>query len=137
MKVPYSKIASLESVYIYLMKKSYGSWKRVCYYRGHITDFEVKNAPIKWLQMVPDLAIGETKEPNKAGIIGIRLAVHDVGNDGQINWADYPLWQKMKKRADLYKASGFLAIIVGPQVVVRNQIWERLAELQGKEAERS
>lgn len=90
-KLPYHKIDTIDSVYIYLMKKvPLSGWKRVCFYRGHVKDFEKPEAEIKWLNMVPDLAIGDVKQAYKAGIIGIRLSINDVKNKGPLDWSKYP-----------------------------------------------
>lgn len=59
--------------------------------------------------MVPDLAEGDVKDPNKAGLVGIRMSVHDIDNDGPINWNDYPNWKKkMKKRPNCYKVRAYV-----------------------------
>jgi hypothetical protein len=40
------------------------------------------------------LAIGKVKEHYKAGIVGIKLSIHDVSANGQIDWLNYPTWSK-------------------------------------------
>lgn len=58
--------------------------------------------------MIPDLAIGEVKDTHKAGIIGVRLSLHDISNEGPINWMEYPNWKaKMKKRPNVYKVRAY------------------------------
>jgi len=59
--------------------------------------------------MSPDLAIGEVKEHYKSGILGIRMTVHDVKNEGEINWNDYPYWaMKMKRRPQIIKVRAYV-----------------------------
>lgn len=110
MRLPYQDIEDIGSIFIYLMqKKKIGNkYERICYYRGHISEFLEKNASVTWLTMVPDLAIGDVTDPHKAGILGVRLSLHDIANDGPINWNDYPNWKaKMKKRPNVYKVRAF------------------------------
>ena len=47
-----------------------------------------------WLELEPDLAIGEVKEHYRGGLVGIKLSVHDIEQDGPVNWNKYPQWTK-------------------------------------------
>jgi hypothetical protein len=110
LRVPYAKISYIGQVFIYLMKKNkIGSkYERICYYRGCISEFMEKNASVTWVNMLPDLAIGDCKDPHKAGIIGIRLSLHDIKNEGPIQWNDFPKWKaKMRKRPNVYKVRAY------------------------------
>ena len=90
------------------MQKSLGKWKRICYYKGHIDEFTEKNASVKWLPMVPDLAIGEVKQASQAGIVGIRLTIHDQKNLGPIKFTDFSNWKTLKPKVDLYKVRAYI-----------------------------
>jgi hypothetical protein len=91
-----------------MFKYRIGGWKRICFYRANIEEFFDHNPPVEWIQLNPDLAIGECKEHYKAGIVGIRMSLHDIGNDGPVNWMDYPSWStKMKKRPNIIKARAY------------------------------
>jgi len=47
---------------VYLNKKSsIGKDKRICYWRGDIMQFTNPNPEIKWIEMIPDFAVGEVK----------------------------------------------------------------------------
>jgi hypothetical protein len=107
---PYADIHDIGSVFIYLMYKfKLGGWKRVCFYRANIEEFLDNNPPIQWIQLKPDLAIGEVKEHYRAGILGIRLSLHDTTNQGPINWKDYPNWNvKLPKRPNIIKLRAFV-----------------------------
>jgi hypothetical protein len=51
-----------------------------------IADFMDPNAPLKWLELSPDLSIGKVKEPHKAGIVSIKLTIHDKTKNGPIDF---------------------------------------------------
>jgi hypothetical protein len=68
--------------------------KRVCFWKGDIMEFVNPNPELKWIELEPDLAIGKVKEHYKAGIVGIKLSIHDVSANGQIDWLNYPTWSK-------------------------------------------
>ena len=94
-RMPYLSINDIGTVMVYLNQSfTIGKDKRVCYWKGSIMDFLNPNASIKWIEMLPDFAIGEVKEPHKAGIVGIKLSIHDVTKDGPIDWDDFPNWAK-------------------------------------------
>ena len=40
------------------------------------------DAPIKWIQMVPDKAIGKVKENHQAGVIGVKLFIYEMNRKG-------------------------------------------------------
>lgn len=93
---------------IYLNRKfTIGKDKRICFWRGLATDFMNPNPEIKWIELEPDLAIGEVKEHYKAGIVGIKMAIHDVSLNGPIDWEDYPTWKKPPKRPPNIKVRVF------------------------------
>lgn len=99
LRLPYLSIADIGSVVIYLNRKfTIGKDKRICFWKGQITEFMNPNPEIRWLEFEPDLAIGEVKEHYKAGIVGIKFAIHDVTANGPIDWEDYPAWKKPPKR---------------------------------------
>lgn len=66
---------------------------------------------IKWVQMKPDASIGEVKEPHRAGLVGLRLSIRDVTQNGTIDWKTaYPLsWGvKLPKRPRNIKVRAFI-----------------------------
>lgn len=94
-RMPYLDIQDIGTVFVYLYKGK----KRVSYWKGNIMDFINPNPEMKWIELMPDFAVGEVKEHYKAGIVGIRLSIHDVSKNGQIDWQDYPQWaKKISKR---------------------------------------
>lgn len=86
---PYINREDIGGVFIYLRRKyKIGGLKDICYYRGHVREFFDPNpSKIRWVQLNIDKVIGKVKEPHKAGLVGIRLSVHDVTQYGTIDWA--------------------------------------------------
>ena len=71
-------------------------------------DFINPNPEIRWLELEPDLAIGEIKDHFRAGIVGIKLSIHDIENDGPIDWLSFPQWaKKIPKRPPNLKVRVF------------------------------
>jgi hypothetical protein len=59
--------------------------------------------------MNPDLAIGEVKDFYRAGIIGVKMSVHDVTSNGAINWKDSPAWAgKIVRRPPIMKVRVYI-----------------------------
>lgn len=108
-RMPYTSIQDIGTVMVYLNQKfTTVSDKRVCYWKGSINEFTNPNPEIRWLEMIPDFAIGEVKEHFKAGIIGIKFSIHDVTANGTIDWMDYPQWaKKIPKRPPNIKVRCF------------------------------
>ena len=96
---PYMSIEDIGTVFVYLNKKFIRNTKRICFWKGNITQFTNPNPELKWIEMTPDLAIGEVKEFHMAGIVGLRLSIHDVTKNGPIDWNEYWRWTtKISKR---------------------------------------
>jgi hypothetical protein len=56
-----------------------------------------------------DPAIDKVDEPHMAGIVGIRLSIHDCHTEGKINWVDFPNWKRrLKRRPGLIKVRCFI-----------------------------
>ena len=108
---PYVNIDDIGGVFIYLKKKfRIGGVKNICYYRGHASDF--KNATpdgLTWVQLNPDKSINEVKEPHKAGLVGLKISIHDVTQFGTIAWNDNPVWgARMKRRPGNKKVRAYV-----------------------------
>ncbi len=107
--MPYYNINDIGTVMIYLKyKKKVGGEKRICFWRGNIMEFINPNPELRWIELEPDLAIGAVKDHYKAGIIGIKLSIHDIEKDGPINWLNFPSWaKKVPKRPSNIKVRIF------------------------------
>jgi hypothetical protein len=70
----------------------------ISYYKADIEDFMNPNPEIKWLQLTPDLSIGKIKDSYKAGIISLKISIHDKTKDGPINFKDHPTWAVEPKK---------------------------------------
>jgi hypothetical protein len=55
-------------------------------------DFVNPNPKLRWIELIPDLAIGEVKEHYNSGFVGIRFAIHDVTDKGPKDWTENPKW---------------------------------------------
>ena len=81
------------TVFVYLWAKpTIGKERRVCFWKGDIMKFTNPNPGLQWVELEPDFAVGEVKEHFRAGIVGIKMAIHDVTANGPIDWNDYPAW---------------------------------------------
>jgi hypothetical protein len=97
--MPYVNVEDIGKVFIYLMKGS----DAICYYAANITDFVEPNPEFKWLELLPDLAIGKVKESHKAGIISIKMSIQDTTDKPAYDFAVHPAWdaKNKKKRLDV------------------------------------
>jgi hypothetical protein len=90
---PYQGVKDMGTVFVYLWAKpTIGKERRVCFWKGDIMKFTNPNPGLQWVELEPDLAVGEVKEHFRAGIVGIKMAIHDVTANGPIDWNDYPAW---------------------------------------------
>lgn len=60
--------------------------KPVCYFKADIEEFMDPNPEWRWVELINDLSIGKVTHPHKAGIVSVRLAIHDKTKDGPINY---------------------------------------------------
>lgn len=86
---PYLNIEDVGSVFVYLRKKfKIGGVKDICYFRGHAREFtNVTPEDLTWVQLLPDKAISEVKDPHKAGLVGLKISIRDVTHYGAIDWS--------------------------------------------------
>jgi len=97
---PYQSIEDIGTIFIYLRYDG----KRICFWKGPITQFTDPNAKLKWIDFEPDLAIGKVKEHYRAGTVGIRISIHDVTANGPADWSKSAFWgKKLQKRASCFK----------------------------------
>jgi hypothetical protein len=83
--------------------------KPVCYWKSDIEEFLNPNPQMKWVEMTCDLAIGKVTNPNKAGILSFKLAIHDKTKDGPINFEQFDAWKKPPpKRMNIKKVRVYL-----------------------------
>jgi hypothetical protein len=47
--------------------------------------------------MNPDLSIGKVKDHYKAGIVSIKLSIHNKKKGGDINFSEIEAWKKVPK----------------------------------------
>lgn len=76
---PYVNLEDMGTVFVYLRGKSLtGSEQNICYARLRANDLVDKDPKIQWLEFLPDLAVGSVKDSHMAGLVGIRVSIHDV-----------------------------------------------------------
>ena len=61
--------------------------KPIAYAKDEIKNWLDPNPKFKWFELTPDLSIGKIKEPHKAGLISVKLSVHDKSLKGPIDFA--------------------------------------------------
>jgi hypothetical protein len=74
----------------------------ICYYSANVDQFLDPNPELKWLQLLPDLAVGKVKDSHKAGVISVKIHLKDVTAipDDQLKTASIEVAKK-KKRYDV------------------------------------
>ena len=60
--------------------------KPVCYYKAEVEQFLDPNPQNKWIQLTPDLSLGKVTEHHKAGMLSIKISMHDKTKNGPINF---------------------------------------------------
>ena len=64
---------------------------------------------MKWVQLTPDLALGKVTEFHKAGLISLKLSIHNRSEKGDINFEKYNSWKKPPpKRPNNVKVRAFI-----------------------------
>lgn len=63
----------------------------------------VSNAKYKWISLNPDPVVNKVKNPNDAGMISFRLAIHDINRNSEIKFGDTWGNKPPKKRCDPIK----------------------------------
>lgn len=66
-----------------------------------------KEPGIQWVQLLPNLAVGEVEEAHMAGLIGCRISIHDMA-DGPYDWNKGVWGKKMKRRPMNIKARAYI-----------------------------
>ena len=61
------------------------------------------------MQLQPDRAFNDVKEPHKAGLVGMKLSIRDVTQFGPVDWGNNPVWKvKMPRRPKNLKVRAFI-----------------------------
>lgn len=105
MKLPYTDLYDIGRFYVYLMSGD----KPICFYKAELDDFLNPNPTFKWIQLTPDTAIGKVTDPNKAGLLSVKICIHDKTKDGPINFEQFAAWKKPPpKRLSVKKVRAFI-----------------------------
>lgn len=88
--VNYQDVFDIGRVYFYLMDGD----NAICYAQERIEEFLDPNPQLRWIELQPDLSIGKVKDHHKAGLISIKLAIHDKSKNGPVDFAQFSAWKK-------------------------------------------
>lgn len=66
----------------------------ICFWKTNIEEFLDPNPQYRWIELMPDLSIGKVTESHKAGIISIKMSIHDKTKEGPINFEHFDAWKK-------------------------------------------
>jgi hypothetical protein len=111
MVFPYLNVEDIGTIFVYLREKyTLGGWKNIAFYRASVTEFLDPNpVQIKWIEMQPDLAIGEVTETYKAGLVGMRMSIHDETAHGTMEWKSNSFWKgKVPRRPSSIKVRAYI-----------------------------
>ena len=104
-KAPYTDVYDIGRAYVYLMSGD----KAISYFKTDIEEFMNPNPQWKWFELTPDLAIGKVKEHYRAGIVSVKISIHDKTKDGPINFEQFDAWKKPPaKRLNVMKVRAFI-----------------------------
>lgn len=89
-KAPYTDVYDMGRVYIYLVQGD----KPISYFKADVEQFMDPNPRWQWFELMPDLSIGKIKDHYRAGIISLKLSIHDKSRNGPINFEQFDAWKK-------------------------------------------
>lgn len=103
--VNYQDVYDMGKVYFYLMDGD----NPICYAVDNVENFMDPNPKMRWLELNPDLSMGKVSEHHKAGLISVKLAIHDKSLNGPIDFKQYDAWKKPPpKRPNNFKVRAYL-----------------------------
>jgi hypothetical protein len=64
---------------------------------------------LKWYELAPDLSVGKVKDFHKAGLVSLKLSIHDKTRNGPIDFATFDAWKKPPpKRPKNFKVRAYI-----------------------------
>lgn len=91
-KESFGKVERFPSVFVYLMEGS----NAVCFYKDSLSNYLDPLAPLKWIELQPELALGKVKKIHKSGVISLRLLLHEMKN-GPLDLNKLPQWKQSQQ----------------------------------------
>jgi hypothetical protein len=88
--MPYKDILDIGKIFIYLMQGN----DPISYYKADVETFINHTPEIQWFEMIPDLSIGKIKDSYKAGVISVKLTIHNKTAKGPVNFSEFPTWKE-------------------------------------------
>ena len=97
------------TIFVYLVSNSTISGEqKVCFARILAKDLLDKDPVIKWIEFLPDPAIAAVKESHMAGLVGLRISIHDVTENGPYDWSKGVWGARIPKRPGNLKARDYI-----------------------------
>ena len=97
------------TIFVYLVSNSTISGEqKVCFARILAKDLLDKDPVIKWIEFLPDPAIAAVKESHMAGLVGLRISIHDVTENGPYDWSKGVWGARIPKRPGNLKARVYI-----------------------------
>jgi hypothetical protein len=50
------------------------------------------NPELQWIQLNPDLGVGKVKDSYLAGVVSVKISIHDRTANGPIDFKQYKAW---------------------------------------------
>lgn len=81
----------------------------VAFYKDDIENFLDPNPKFRWIELIPDCALGKVTEHHKAGIVSVKVSIHDKTLNGPIDFKKFDSWKKdPPKRMGVQKVRAFI-----------------------------
>jgi hypothetical protein len=66
----------------------------ISYACDNIESFMDPNPKMRWIELNPDLSIGKITDHYKAGIVSVKMTIHDKTLNGPIDFKQFDAWKK-------------------------------------------
>lgn len=81
----------------------------ISFTKVEIGSFMDPNPEFRWFELTPDLSVGKVKEDHKAGMVSVKLSIHDKTKNGPIDFNMFDAWSKpVPKRPKNFKVRAFI-----------------------------
>ena len=84
----------MEQIFVYLLDGD----KKICYWKGKVSDFTDPDPKYRWLNLKNDKALGKVKDDHEAGMIQMKFSINDKAKNGPCDFKTYDAWKKPPPR---------------------------------------
>ena len=81
-KTTYPNVEMMEQIFVYLLDGD----KKICYWKGKVTEFLDPNPQYRWLILKNDKSLGKVKEDHEAGMIQMKFSINDKAKNGPVEF---------------------------------------------------